>query len=141
MLHGLRSHRLYGVWINMRRRCYDTTNPYYGGRGIAVCPEWSQDVKRFIEWALAHEWEEGLQIDREDTNGDYCPENCRWVTPEVNGRNKRNNVRLTFQGETRLVKDWAEITGIAYSTILRRVQKYNWCAAKALTTPSKRSNK
>jgi hypothetical protein len=89
--HGLYYHPLYAVWNTMKSRCRCPTNnkyDYYGGRGIALCDEWN-NPEPFIEWALANGWERGLQIDREDNNGNYEPGNCRFVTSKVNSNNRR----------------------------------------------------
>ena len=90
--HGLKGHRLYSVWNGMNRRCYEWTNKnfeYYGARGIEVCAGWINDAGAFCEWALANGWVEGLQLDRIDNDGDYTPDNCRFVTCAENNKNKR----------------------------------------------------
>lgn len=89
--HGLRNHPVYTVWDNMHRRCKHQSNTYYhnyGGRGISVCDEWS-DFKVFYDWAMSSGWSRGLEIDRADVNGDYCPSNCRFVTKQENSQNRR----------------------------------------------------
>ena len=60
----------------------------YGGRGITICKEW-MDVKNFSEWAYKNGWKQGLSIDRIDNDGNYCPENCRWVSISENSRKKK----------------------------------------------------
>jgi hypothetical protein len=92
--HGLRSTRLYTVWIDIKKR---TLNPKhkqysdYGGRGITICEEWKNDFVPFYNWAMLNGYEEnkGLSIDRIDNNGNYCPENCRWTTQTIQVRNTR----------------------------------------------------
>lgn len=82
------------VHRHMLTRCYDSqANEYhcYGGRGIRVCDQWIASLDTFREWALASGWSRGLQIDRIDCNGNYTPENCRWVTSRENNRNRTNN--------------------------------------------------
>ena len=98
--HNLSKHPLYGVWHTMLRRggvhkgADDKTRRNYISRGISVCDEW-RDFGNFAEWALSHGYEKGLQIDRIDNDGNYTPENCRWVTPKQNCNNKRNTLRLS----------------------------------------------
>lgn len=86
--HGAykRNPTLYGVWNTMKHRCEDkkrTKYKDYGARGIKVCADW-QDPNAFIDWALANGYERGLQLDRINNDGNYCPENCRWITPKEN---------------------------------------------------------
>ena len=81
-------------WHNMKKRCYDPKNKdyyNYGGRGISICDEWLQDKYSFIEWSLDNGFEEGLEIDRIDNNGNYEPSNCRYVTRKENRNNRRDS--------------------------------------------------
>lgn len=92
--HGKKRTRLYRTWINMKARCYqakDRCYKDYGERGIEVCPEWQHDFQAFYEWAMANGYTDNLTIDRKDVNGDYCPENCRWITMAEQQKNKRNS--------------------------------------------------
>ncbi len=93
--------RLYKVWQGMKSRC---TNPNstsfqnYGGRGIAVCAEWLNDFQAFYDWAMSNGYEPAVKrgkctIDRIDVNGDYCPENCRFVSMKEQNSNKRKSNR------------------------------------------------
>lgn len=85
-------HKLSSVLGSMKCRCLNkSTSNYadYGGRGIKICDEWLLDTGSFIEWALSNGWEEGLHIDRIDNNGDYSPDNCRFVTQGENNKNQR----------------------------------------------------
>ena len=100
--HGLTSHPLRMVWKNMISRCYLPTNTSYvryGGRGIAVCDEWRNDLVTFYEWAIENGWVKGLQIDRKDNDGDYCPKNCRFVTQKKSVMNRSISKRWYVFGE------------------------------------------
>ena len=93
--HGLEGTPLYRIWNAMIHRCKnEKQNSYknYGMRGITVCDEWEKSVKSFVLWAESNGWRDGLQIDRADNDGPYSPENCRFVTPAINCRNRRSNV-------------------------------------------------
>lgn len=88
---GLSGTPLHSVWSNMRRRCADLTGQDaadYALRGITVCSEW-EDFSAFRSWALSHNYAEGLQIDRRNNDGNYSPENCRFVSSTINAQNKR----------------------------------------------------
>lgn len=91
--HGLCDHPLHVTWNNMRMRCMNSRDRRYrnyGARGISVCPEWDS-FEAFFSWATRSGWERGLQIDRIDVNGNYCPENCRFVNNQENAQNTRRN--------------------------------------------------
>jgi hypothetical protein len=106
--------RLYRIWVNMHSRCENTkvnSFPYYGGRGVKVCPEWSVPggFDRFQEWAVSHGYTDDLEIDRINVNGNYEPNNCRWVTTSVNQSNKRPRGKSGVTGVyfNRKVGKWA----------------------------------
>jgi hypothetical protein len=80
----------------MKRRCHNPNNAdyaRYGGRGIGVCDEWKSDFMIFHKWALENGYTEKLEIDRKDNEGNYCPENCRWVTRAQNVQNKGKSLK------------------------------------------------
>ncbi len=125
--HGawLRNKKLYNLWITMIHRCEDAKREKYkdyGGRGITVCEEW-HDASAFMDWAFANGYEEGLQIDRIDVDGNYEPNNCRWVTPKENSRNRRNTVFLTVDGKTKCVAEWCENINISPYTVYWWIRK------------------
>lgn len=81
---------LHGVWATIIQRCCNPNHkkfPVYGARGISVCDEWRNSFEVFYQWCVSNGWKRGLQIDREDNDGNYCPENCRFVTAKINRRN------------------------------------------------------
>jgi Mor family transcriptional regulator len=92
--HGYTYHPLYRRFYSMKTRCYNSNDPSYrryGGRGIKICAEWLDSPANFIEWALAHGWKSELEIDRINNDGDYTPDNCRFVTRAINQRNRSDN--------------------------------------------------
>ena len=119
--HGAcaRNEKLYNTWATMIHRCEDKKRikyPSYGGRGIKICEAW-HDPNAFMDWAEANGYKDGLQIDRIDNNGDYSPDNCRWVTPKQNSRNRRNTVYLTVNGKTKSVAEWCETIKVSAFTV------------------------
>lgn len=96
--------RLYRIWTNIKTRCFNKNAPVYnnyGGRGINLCDEW-MEFAPFMKWSLSHGYSDDLAIDRIDNNGDYEPNNCRWVNANVQANNKRNNiyVDIDYKGQT-----------------------------------------
>lgn len=136
--------RLKSLHHSMVYRChYPSHFGYkdYGGRGIVVCDEWRHDAAAFITWALENNTVKGLHLDRIDNDGDYSPENCHFVSPKVNGRNRRNTIWATAFGETKPLGAWMEDERcvVAYPTLHARL-KNGWDAEKAISTPSTRTN-
>jgi len=85
--HGGKGTPLYSTWRGIVGRCCDPKNisyPHYGAKGITVCPEWRSDFGAFREWAIKAGWAEGLSIDRIDSNGNYSPSNCQWISRSEN---------------------------------------------------------
>ena len=119
--HGHRHTRLYNIWSGIKARCNRRNNPdykLYGKRGIRVCDEWNDF---------------GTFYDRIDTDGDYCPNNCRWVTWKTQANNKRTNHYITFQGKRATLQQWADSVGIKANTLLYRLRR-GWSVKRALTT-------
>lgn len=136
--HGYSNTRLYTIWQGIKNRCTKPTDhnwKYYGGRGITICDEWKDDFVPFYEWAISAGYTDRTTIDRIDNNKGYSPDNCRWTTPVVQGSNKRNNHRVTYQGETKTVMEWVRTLGISKTTLLRRLQQHNGDMEAALVEP------
>jgi hypothetical protein len=117
----------------MKGRCADRNNiefERYGGRGISVCDRWLRSFSNFFE--DMGERPVGTSIDRIDPNGNYDPDNCRWASAKKQARNRRYNVLLTIDGETKTVAEWCENPLAAKDkTIYKRV-KNGWDARRAV---------
>lgn len=89
--------RLYKIYLGMKRRCYNSKSvayKNYGGRGIKICDEWLNDYKSFEKWAYKNGYNEKAAtfectIDRINNDGNYEPNNCRWVSMKIQNQNKR----------------------------------------------------
>ncbi len=116
-------------YSNMVRRCTDPSNnrwECYGGRGITVCNEWIgiDGRRRFYDWALQAGYDKGLQIDRIDVNGNYTPENCRFVDAVVQANNSRRNRVITWQCRSMTAADWARELGLTYASMQHRLDRH-----------------
>ena len=121
--HGQKNTRIYRIWGCMKARCYRPSHPWYhryGARGIAVCSEWKDSFVNFFNWAMSHGYTDKLSIDRVNNDGNYCPENCRFVTQREQIRNRSNSRKTTIYGETKSLKEWADEYGLEYQTVYRR---------------------
>lgn len=133
--HGYYGTNIYRVWIRMNSRCNnpnDKAYSWYGERGIKVCDRWS-------DFAL---WMEDMgerptpkhTLERIDVNGNYEPSNCKWATMKEQGNNRRDNIVIRFNGETKTQMQWAEQLGISHSALSKRLKR--WSLQRALTERS-----
>ena len=112
--HGLYYTRLHYIWNAMKSRCYNKNNNRfycYGKRGIEVCKDWKNNFKSFYDWAMENGYADNLSIDRINVNGNYCPENCRWITIKEQERNRTNNKMLKIGGKNKCIAEWGEEIG------------------------------
>lgn len=126
--HGLRNHPLYSVWKGMKQRCNDPNAEnykWYGEKGVRVCEEWIHDFKNFHDWCISNGWHKGLTVDRIDSNGNYCPENCKLSDMKQQCRNRRSNHFLCVDGIIKTEAEWAETLGINQSTIGKWIYRHN----------------
>lgn len=119
--------RLYNIWSGMVRRCEDPKRERYknyGGRGIKVCDTWRNDFESFVLWALSNGYSDNLTIDRIDVDGDYNPDNCRWSNMKEQANNKKNNVLIEINGQTKTVAQWSDHIGISRDVVYKWVGRY-----------------
>lgn len=139
--HGEEGTRLYVIWNGMKRRCHTPSAGNwhrYGGRGISVCKEWIDSYEAFRDWAISAGYADNLQIDRINNDGNYGPENCRWVTSSVNANNRGNHHRLAAFGETKTLAEWARDPRcrISISALKQRARKSLLSSEEILTLNS-----
>ena len=100
--HGDSKTKLYRLWKTMKSRCNDPNRPHfdrYGGRGIKVCEEWNSNYTSFKEWSLKNGYKDGLTLDRINNNGNYEPNNCRWVNRKEQAYNRCDSLRFEINNE------------------------------------------
>lgn len=133
--YGQENHPLYYRFKTMRNRCYSPKvvgYSRYGGRGIRVCERW--DTFSGFLADMGESWRPGLFLDRIDNDGDYCPENCRWVTRKENNNNTRANRVVSFRGKRMTLSQWSDHLGINYRMLRVRLWR-GWSIEDALSTP------
>lgn len=76
-----------------------------------------------------------LYQERIDNNGDYCPENCKWIPKAEQSSNRRNCVIVTYNGKTQNLNDWCKELGLDYKRVNNRMKKLGWTFEKAISEP------
>lgn len=128
--HGETHTRLYRIWRGMINRCEnkkDKAFEWYGARGIEVCDEWRKDFTQFRDWANKNGYKENLTIDRIDTNKNYEPNNCRWITASENSARVvhiKSARFLEVDGKSKNESQWAREIGVSQPIIHSWIKKY-----------------
>lgn len=141
--HGMTNSSLYVVWCDMKDRCYNTNNKEYknyGGRGITICNEWKENFESFYEWSMKNGYKEEksksgrniLTIDRINNDGNYCPENCRWIKQKEQMKNTSKNNYIEYNGERKTLTDWAREYGIHRRTLSSRITTLGYTFEEAI---------
>ena len=123
-IHGMCNKRIYKIYHGMLDRCRNPNNDkyaIYGGKGITVCEEWKSDFMNFYHWAINNGYEDRLSIDRIDSDGNYCPENCRWADYKTQNNNTSRNRLLTYNGKTKTMSEWSDELNIPYARLNSRI--------------------
>ena len=124
--HKLSRTRLYVIYNGMKARCYNSRDigfKNWGGRGIVMCQEWKNDFLVFYNWAIANGYQDNLSIDRINNDGNYEPSNCRWATMKEQCNNTRKTIRLTIDGVTKTVSEWAKESPVSAKIIIQRINR------------------
>lgn len=107
----------------MRQRCLNPSAksfPGYGGRGIKICDRWLESFENFLA-DMGPRPSAKHSLDRQDNDGDYTPDNCRWATAREQILNRRNSRLVEYKGETRPLTEWCKLTGVSYSAAIQRL--------------------
>lgn len=123
------------VWNSMLQRCYNNKHRKYcdyGGRGIKVCKSWHNFANFLFDMG---ERPEGLSIERINNNEGYSKQNCRWASRRDQSNNRRNTIKVFYNGRTIPLSDAYLLSGtkLPYNTVSQRIVAYGWSVEKALT--------
>ena len=132
---GLSTTRLYRIYKLMLSRCYnkkDKSYKYYGLKGISIYDNWLDDFVNFYNWAMQNGYQDNLTIDRIDNQGNYCPENCRWVDRVTQANNTRSNRIIECDGVSHTISEWSRITNISEHAIRWRLDEMHVPIEQAL---------
>ena len=136
--HNESKTRLYRIWKSMKSRCLNTNRKKYqnyGGRGITICPEWTESYIVFRDWALNNDYSEELQINRIENDGNYEPNNCNWVTIKENTRNTShckitlkiaNEIRELYKTDLYTYKELSKKYNVSFSLIEKIIRLKIW---------------
>jgi hypothetical protein len=113
----------------MLNRCYNekqASYKNYGGRGISVCEEW-HTFETFYSWAMLNGYEDGLSIGRQNNDGNYQPDNCKWETKLEQGANTRANRYCFVDGVRMHISEGGRVLGYGDKKMayFKRYPKYN----------------
>lgn len=140
--HGFAKSRFYAIWNRIKRVCTDKDEPrykYYGGKGVKVIwnsfEEFRNDMHQSYVDHVDAFGEQDTTIERIDNNGNYCKENCKWATRKEQAQNRSTSRMITYNGQTRCLKEWADIVHIPRTALWLRICRRKWSVDKALTTP------
>ena len=111
----------------MKERCYNSKRPAYknyGGKGVVMCDEWCNSFQNFYDWAMRNGYQDDLTIDRIDSNGNYEPLNCRWITLSENVRLRNADSFIIINGLSLTIHDWAIRIDIDPATLMSRYREF-----------------
>lgn len=135
--HGMANSKEYRSWQQMIKRCYDKKKQgyeRYGGRGITVCDRWRTSIEEFLK-DMGPKPSINHSIERINNDGNYEPGNCVWATSSEQARNRRTTVRLTLNGKTLCLAEWAKELSISTQSLWVRLNRLGWSVERALTEP------
>lgn len=129
--HGASKSSAYQSWQAMKNRCLNQNQlafKNYGARGITICDDWL-NFETFLK--DMGERPKGTTLERKNNALGYSKENCVWATIAEQNKNTRQVVKLTHNGVTLIMRDWANLLGIPYPTIQDR-RRRGWPVERIL---------
>jgi hypothetical protein len=133
--HGATGTPTYKIWRDMKTRCQNKNSsgyPKYGAKGVTVCQRW-QTFENFLA-DMGEQPQPGYTIERRENGKGYTPDNCLWIPKAEQARNKTTNHRITANGETKTLADWARALNTDHTTLLGRLAR-GWPEEEAVTRP------
>lgn len=140
--HGLCDSPEYRAWVAIKDRCFNKKNKHYnsyGGRGITVCPEWSDSFETFYR-DMGQKPTSKHSIDRKDNNKGYYKNNCRWATQTEQANNKRNNLIYEFDGEIKTLPEWCREYNVDYMSVYNRIANSEMAFEDAINKALEKAN-
>ena len=112
--HNLSQSLEYKSWCALKQRCGNPNHPKYhryGARGIKVCTRWESFDNFYAD--MGPKPKRGMSVERLNNDGDYCPENCVWATPKIQGKNTSQNKHVEIDGIRQNLTDWCNALGVS----------------------------
>ena len=132
--HGKRRSRVYGIWCDMIKRCYNKnciSYRYYGERGVTVCDRWRESFQNFF--SDMGDPPDGLSIDRINPRLGYSPENCRWATYQQQAENRTCQKFYSYNGNEYTLPNLCRLIGVNYRTMRNRLFRSKMPFEKAVS--------
>lgn len=137
--HGMTRTRTHNIWSGMLQRCNDKNHKdfkSYGAIGITVCEDWTVFTTFLADMGVCPN---KMTLERIDNSKGYCPSNCKWATSKEQAGNRKNNHRITIDGVTLLISEWAQRLGCGDTVIPHRL-KTGWSERDACFKPVRKKN-
>lgn len=145
--HEMTDTRFYHTWEGMKARCYNPKSKgynRYGGRGIKMSESWlvfDNFYRDMYDSYLKHSYvhsEKNTTIERNDSDKDYCLENCRWVTNQEQQLNRSDTVKVKYKGRTVPLVALCKQLHVNNSLVGKRLGR-GWTVEDAVNLPRKKN--
>lgn len=127
----------YSTWVDVKTRCYnqkEDSYKYYGGKGIKMCERWIDSYENFLA-DMGRAPSPQHSIERNDSNKDYAPENCRWATIIEQMNNTSRTRRVSFNGIIKPFSVWCRELNLNKDMVYQRIHRLKWSVEDAFTKP------